>query len=64
MGFLGVGGGRTMVWINPLRSCKILMGTILDRKQWITSVNRISYMVKLVLIHFKLRLSFIGVSSI
>lgn len=53
-----------MVWINPLHSCKILMGTILDRKQWITSVNRISYMVKLVLIHFKLRLSFIGVSSI
>lgn len=29
-------------------------------KQWITSVNRTKCMIKLVLIHFKLRLSFLG----
>lgn len=37
------------------------MGTMwIVGKQWITSVNRTKCMIKLVLIHFKLRLSFLG----
>lgn len=42
--------------------CKILiLGTMwIVGKQWITSVDRTKCMIKLVLIHFKLRLSFLG----